>query len=168
MNEWDRNQPDRVKTAGGRETLTAFLDYLRETVLWKVEGLSDADARRPLVPSGTSLAGIVKHLAFVERFWFQTVFAGRMVDYPWSEEDPDADWDVADWETLDGICGFYREETAASREIEARAESLESIAAHPGHGMTLRWIVVHMIEETARHAGHADIIRELIDGSAGV
>jgi uncharacterized damage-inducible protein DinB len=166
MTEWERNQTDEVFTAKGHPTLSAFLDYLRETVLWKLDGLSDDDARRAMVPSGTSLGGIVKHLAFVERFWFQGVFAGAGVAFPWNEDDPDADWRVDSWETVSGLTEFYREEIARSREISAGVP-LSRRAAHPEYGMSLRWILVHMIEETARHAGHADILREMIDGRTG-
>ncbi len=166
MNDWDRTQPERVLTAKGHPTLAAFLDHLRETVLWKLEGISDPDARRPFVGSGTSLAGIVKHLAFVERFWFQYVFAGRDVEFPWTDDDPDADWRVEAWETVAGLSEFYRSEISVSRAIAASAP-LKRRAAHPEYGMSLRWIMAHMISETARHAGHADIGREMIDGATG-
>lgn len=164
------SRPTRTEAGhldGSRAQLTAFLDYQRETVLWKVDGVSDEDARRAMVPSGTSLAGIVKHLAFVERFWFQKVFAGRPADFPWSEDEPDADWAVGEWESLEGLTRFYREEAAVSRKIAEEASSLKRRSADPDVRVNLRWILLHMIEETARHAGHADILRELIDGSTG-
>jgi uncharacterized damage-inducible protein DinB len=165
MTTWKRPEPG--PTAKSRSQLTAFLDFHRETILWKVHGVSDEDARRPMVASGTSLAGIVKHLVFVERFWFQEVFAGRGIDVPWSEEDPDADWRVEPWETVAGLSDFYRDEIAESRTIVEEAKSLRTLAANPDWDVNLRWILIHMIEETARHAGHADILREMIDGSIG-
>jgi hypothetical protein len=91
------------------------------------------------------------------------------VAYPWTDEDPDADWRVEPEDTTDGILTLYRDECARSRATVAAAPSLEELAAHGGRRgrMSLRWIVVHMIEETARHCGHADIARELIDGATG-
>jgi uncharacterized damage-inducible protein DinB len=152
-------------------TVETFLDYLRDTVVMKLEGLSEEEARRRLVPSETTLLGIVKHLAFVERFWFQSVFAGKDAATPWSEEDPDADWRVEEWETIDGIVAFYRNEVTKSRKITAKP-ALNWKARRPDRAgrkvIRLRWIMAHMVEETARHAGHADILRELTDGATGV
>jgi len=155
-----------VSSASEREVLEAFLDDLRETILWKLDGLTGEQARRSLVPSGTSLLGIVKHLAFVERYWFQSRFAGRTVDFPWSDDDPDADWRVADWESVEGVAAFYRGEIGLSRQIVAAAWDLGTLAAR-GDSVTLRWILCHMIEETARHAGHADLLREAADSATG-
>ncbi len=166
MSDWDRTQPRTVYTAKGHETLSAFLDYLRETVLWKVDGVSDEEARRPMVASGTSLGGILKHLAFVERFWFRSVFAGEDVEFPWSEDDPDADFRVEEWETVAGLSEFYRAEIERSRAIAAGV-ALKVQAANADFAISLRWVLVHMIEETARHAGHADILREMVDGETG-
>lgn len=161
-----RNRRRAVTTsASERDVLEAFLDDLRETILGKLEGLTGEQARRSLVPSGTSLLGIVKHLAFVERYWFQSQFAGGTVDFPWSDADPDADWRVADWESVDGVAGFYRAEIEESRRVAALS-SLDARSAL-GPGASLRWILVHMVGETARHAGHADLLREAIDGATG-
>jgi len=162
----DAAAADSVKTAKTRRALEAFLDDQRAAVIRKASGVSDEAARRPMVPSGTSLAGIVKHLAFVERFWFQQVFAGGAPEYPWSEEDPDADWRVEPWETIEGLVRFYEDEIGRSREISAAAKSLKQRDARKR--TTLRWILLHMVEETARHAGHADILREQIDGATGI
>ena len=146
--------------------LEAFLDYQRATLLWKVSGLSEADLRRRLVPSLTTLLGMVKHLAYVERWWFQMVFAGEDLPAPWTKQDPDADFRVEPDETTASILAFYHEQVARSRAITAMA-SLDDLARSPGRDCTLRWIMMHMIEETARHNGHADILRELIDGATG-
>jgi uncharacterized damage-inducible protein DinB len=160
-------------TAPEPETLNAFLDYHRATLLNKVEGVSDEDLRRPLVPSGTTLLGLVKHLAHVERWWFSDVFAGREVHYPWSDADPDADLRVEPEESTDLVLDLFRTEIEASRAIVAGASSLDDLSARalPRGGevvrYSLRWILVHMIEETARHNGHADILREQIDGATG-
>jgi uncharacterized damage-inducible protein DinB len=166
MSKEGRPEPSRV--AGERETLEKYLDYHRATLLWKTEGLSDEDLRRAVAPSGLTLLGLAKHLAYVERYWFQSVFAGIDVQFPWSDEDPDADFRVEPDETTEQILVLYRTECERSREISAAA-SLEDRAQGPRtRELTLRWILAHMVEETARHNGHADIIRELIDGSTGV
>jgi len=146
--------------------LTGFLDDLRETILWKLDGLTPEQARASLLPSGISLLGIAKHLGFVERYWFQARFAGRDVAFPWSDEDPDADWRVEEWETPEGLAGFYRSEAEQSRQVVAAAPALDT-AANRGDPVTLRWILLHMIEEAARHAGHADLLREAADGATG-
>ena len=146
--------------------LEAFLDYQRATLLWKVSGLSEADLRRRLVPSLTTLLGMVKHLAYVERWWFQMVFAGEDVPAPWTKQDPDADFRLEPDETTEGILAFYQEQVARSRAITATA-SLDDLARRPDREHTLRRIMIHMIEETARHNGHVDILRELIDGATG-
>ncbi|MDQ3940947.1 MAG: DinB family protein, partial [Actinomycetota bacterium] len=87
-------RPYPPRSGDEREILESYLDWYRETLLIKVNGLSDADMKRRLVTSETTLFGIVHHLAYVERWWFQDVFAGRRVEYPWRDEDPDADWHV--------------------------------------------------------------------------
>jgi uncharacterized damage-inducible protein DinB len=147
-------------------SLVRFLDFQRDTVIGKIEGLDREAAARSPVPSGTSLLGLVKHLTHVERFWFQAVFTGRDVAFPWTDEDPDADWRPGEEETVDQAVSGYREAIAASQEAIAGA-SLDDVGRYRDREFTLRWIMLHMIEETARHAGHADIIREQVDGTTG-
>jgi len=150
--------------------LSAFLDRYRETILWKLEGLTKEQASARLVPSVTTLLGIVKHLAYVERWWFQMSFAGHAVSFPWPKDEPDEDIDfrVTEADTIESISALYEREIARSREIVASAllddlgKDLDKVKPR-----SLRWIMVHMIEETARHAGHADILRELTDGAIG-
>jgi uncharacterized damage-inducible protein DinB len=150
--------------------LSAFLDRYRETMLWKLDGLSTEQASRHLVPSATTLLGVVKHLAYVERWWFQMNFAGDPVGFPWPKDEPDEDIDfrVTDTDTIESISALYEQEIARSRQIVAGA-SLEDLGQDLGKvkPRSLRWIMVHMIEETARHSGHADILRELTDGAIG-
>jgi len=146
--------------------LTAWLDFHRATLLRRLEGLDDVDLRRPLVPSGTSLLGIVKHLAYVERWWFCIVFAGQQLDVPWTDEDPDADWRIEPDDTTEEVITLYGREIARTRTCTEGAGP-DDVARYPNSTKTLRWIMMHMIEETARHNGHADIIRELIDGITG-
>ena len=147
--------------------MAGFLDYHRATLLMKIDGVSDEDLRRPMTPSGTSLLGMVKHLAYVERWWFQKDFLDRDVSAPWTEEDPDADFRIEPDESTQEIVDLYQRECQISRDIVAAA-SLDDLAARAKRkDFSLRWIVVHMIEETARHNGHADILRETIDGVTG-
>ena len=149
-----------------REMLVAFLEFQRETLLWKVSGLSEEQARRVWTPSRTSLLGLVKHLAYVERSWFQRTFAGRNVHVPWRAGDPGGDFRIESDDTIMGAVAFYRAEVERSRAITAAA-SLDDVARNPDRPHTLRRILIHMIEETARHNGHADILRELTDGATG-
>jgi uncharacterized damage-inducible protein DinB len=160
-------RPFPPRSGDERTILQSYLDWYREALLDKVGGLSDADMKRRLVPSETTLFGIVHHLAYVERSWFQERFEGRAVEYPWTDEDPDAEWHVDGTIPSDEAIALYRRECDISRQILAGAD-LEDFAKHEEfQDMMLRRIVVHMIEETARHVGHADILRELTDGATG-
>jgi uncharacterized damage-inducible protein DinB len=163
------NRPEPPLLGDETETLAGFLDYHRATLLWKLEGLDDEQLRRAMVASGTSLLGLVKHLAYVERSWFQGVWAGQEVSFPWTKEDPDADWRIEPDETTGDVLALYDGECDRSREIIAAASSLDEAVVHPRwkEEVSRRWILVHMIEETARHVGHADILREQLDGAVG-
>jgi uncharacterized damage-inducible protein DinB len=161
--------PDDVTVPQGeRETLSWFLDFYRAVVVRKVAGLSLEDTTRSLVPSDSTLLGIVKHLGFVERGWFQSGIGGETFDVPWSDEDPDADFRVEPGETVESVVAWYQEQCEQAREIVART-SLDQLEVRDRDApkRSLRWILVHMIEETARHAGHMDIIREQIDAATG-
>jgi uncharacterized damage-inducible protein DinB len=152
-----------------RVLLTQFLDYQR-IVLWrKVGELDDDGLRQVMTPSGLTLLGILKHLAYVERWWFRVAFAGEDgVDPPWTDDDPDADFRVEPDDTPEIILAMHEDEVARARVIAAGAASFDDIAADPrAKGRSLRWIMIHMIEEYARHLGHADIMREAIDGGTG-
>ena len=110
------NRPEPPSAGGEREMLAGFLDFHRATLLWKLEGLDDEQLRRAMVPSGTSLLGLVKHLAYVERSWFQGVWDGQEVSFPWTTEDPDADWRIEPGETTGDVLAFYKASaTAAAR-----------------------------------------------------
>ena len=154
------------KHGSEKETLLGFLDNNRAVMVWKLEGVSEEDARRPMVDSGTSLLGLVKHLAWVERSWFQSTFAGEEMDFPWSKEDPDADFRIEPGETIADIVALYDSAVADCNAVIA-TRHLDERAAGGRDNPSLRWIMGHMVEETARHAGHADIVRELIDGQTG-
>ena len=149
------------------ETLVRYLDTYRGIIVFKAKGVERSTGIEPLVPSGTSLLGIVKHLAYVERWWFQAVLGQREVEFPWSEDDPDADWKIEPEESVDDIIDLYLGECAESQAILEEIGSLDDLFPQGDDEISARRVVIHMIEETARHAGHADILRELIDGSTG-
>lgn len=150
-----------------KEVLEGFLDHYRATILGICRGLSEEQLRRSFVPSGTTLLGMVKHLAYVELGWFVENVANEPVDYPFDlDGDPDVDFQVGEDETAEEIFELYRSACERSRAALAAA-SLDDPVLNPSRSRdyNVRWVVVHMIEETARHAGHADIIRELLDGA---
>ena len=149
------------------ETLARYLDTYRDIIVFKAEGVDREAATKPMVPSGTSLLGIVKHMAYVERWWFQSIVGQRDVEYPWSDEDPDADWQIEENESVEDIIEFYRRECAKSRMIVEEIRSPDATFPQGDDEISIRRVLIHMVEETARHAGHADILRELIDGSTG-
>lgn len=155
------------ENGGERDTLAGMLDFLRATVVNKVAGLTDEDALRESVPpSKLTAAGVVKHLTGVERFWFSIDFAGTDLPWPWTERDPHGNFRPDERETLAGIVAAYQSECERSREV-ADAAGLDDIARSDGMTFKLRYAIVHMIEETARHLGHLDLLRERIDGTTG-
>lgn len=155
-----------------REALCGFLDKQREALVRKIQGVSDADARETPTASSLSLLGLLKHSALWERRWFQIIVAGRVFPHEWPEPDaPDPneeDFRVDDEDTVERWLACFGEQVAISREITASMD-LDAQCAWPklAH-RNLRWVLLHLIEETARHAGHADIIRETRDGSRGI
>ena len=151
-----------------KEVLAGFLDHYRQTLLDVCDGLSEDQLRRAMVPSGTSLLGIVKHLAYVERGWFQENVGNERFEYPFDVDDPEADFRIEAGETAEDIFDLYRQACARSRQA-LEAASLDDMVENPDRSAdyNVRWVVVHMIEETARHVGHADIIREQLDGRSG-
>jgi uncharacterized damage-inducible protein DinB len=161
---------------GERDMLEAWLDYHRATLLWKCEGLSDEQLRqRAVAPSSMSLLGIVRHMAEVERWWFRVVLRGEKIDMLYCDHTDrrDADWDEVDTADVTETFATFNEECAAARANVAATASLDDVGEIPpgrdprGHQVSLRWLVTHMIEEYARHNGHADILREQIDGQTG-
>ncbi|MEU9285316.1 DinB family protein [Streptomyces sp. NPDC048275] len=157
----------RVPYIGGeKESLHASLDRHRDAVLWKLEGLDDEQVRRVITPSGTNLLGLVKHLASVEYGWFCSTF-GREVEPLWFDPFSEEDMSAGQGETTAQIVEFYgRARAAADRTLSEL--SLDDVGTSwNGTTVSLRWVLIRMVEETARHAGHMDIVRELIDGGAG-
>jgi hypothetical protein len=159
--------PDElVSTSGERQVLETFLDLYRDIMKRKLAGLSDQQVRERHVPSQTTLGGLVKHLAAVEREWFQAVLAGRSGD-ELDAPPQDGGWTLGTDDTAGNLLAGYERACADSRRVAA-GFSLEDCVRHPRLGqVSLRWIYVHMIEESARHVGHADILREQTDGATG-
>ncbi|MGH2687073.1 MAG: DinB family protein [Actinomycetota bacterium] len=147
--------------------LTTFLDVQREAILGKLEGLSTEDAAATPTVSSLSLLTIVKHLAYVERRWFQLAVAGRDMPGLWPPADPEEELRVDAGDTVESVRALYEGMITESRVITAAATSPDDRCHPADNPLNLRWILLHMIEETARHAGHADIIRESIDGVKG-
>ena len=145
-----------------RAQLESFLYDNRLAVVAALDGLSEEQARRRLVTSRTSPAAIVKHCAFVERVWFPVSLQGRSRLELGLPEDAEQSWQLANEDTVDSLLADYRAAWAESEQVASRY-GLDDLAVHNRRGpLTLRWIMLHMIEELARHAGHADILREQI------
>jgi uncharacterized damage-inducible protein DinB len=157
-----------------RAQLTAFLDHFRATILRKADGLEAAQLDQPLAPSPLTLGGLLNHLAYVEDLWFRVRFAGLPADALWADvdwaADPDHEFRTAADVPPDVLRTRYRDACARSRAVVRTTDSLDQRAALPRSGgqyVDLRWILLHMLEETARHAGHADLLREAVDGTVG-
>jgi uncharacterized damage-inducible protein DinB len=150
-----------------RTTLLGFLQRQRDLVAWKMRDASDETLASVRMPSGLTLHGIVRHLENVERGWFRDFFAGQTdLRYDATEEDPDAAFHPEGIPMAD-LLAAYAVETALSDEVIAAAPSLDTIATDEDGALTLRWVIVHMIEETGRHIGHIDLLREQADGAVG-
>lgn len=170
-----RGTLSRMTGADPKADLHRYLQLAREALLWKLDGLSEYDIRRPLTPTGTNLLGLVKHLAGVELWYFGDAFGRPPAGpRPWSADDArnNADfWATAD-ESRDKIARMYRQAWAHADET-IRGLALDAVGHVPWwpsdqRQVTLHRILVHVVAETNRHAGHADIVRELIDGAAGL
>ncbi len=166
--------PELQPTADEVTTLHSFLDYYRTILIRKAEGITEEQARTRIEPSDMSLLGLIRHMAEVERGWFRRRFAA--LDAPplfYDDHDPDGDFHPSDRDTLDEAMSALVAEIEFARSSTSGV-SLDTLAASipptqriPGWQPSLRWILVHMIEEYARHCGHADLLRERIDGSVG-
>jgi uncharacterized damage-inducible protein DinB len=166
---------DPPDSGSERDLLTAFLDYQRATVLLKCEGLTAEQLGRTIPTSSLTLAGLLNHLALVEDSWFPVRFAGRPDAEPWTgvdwDADPDFEFRTATDLAPEELRARYADACARSREVVAATTSLDELSvgtsSRTGNRWDLRWVLLHMIEETARHAGHADLLREAVDGVAG-
>jgi uncharacterized damage-inducible protein DinB len=152
-----------------REMLTGWLDYHRATLAWKCEGLSDAQLReRAVPPSSLSLLGLVRHMAEVERSWFLRVLNGEDAPFRFfTDESPDGEFDNVGTADVATAFAAWRGDCERARKLVAEAPSLDVTGQRRGERFSLRWILIHMVEEYARHNGHADLLRERIDGSVG-
>jgi uncharacterized damage-inducible protein DinB len=174
----DQGRPEPPVAAGETETLLGFLDYQRATLEWKCRGLDAAGLSARVGASTMTLGGLLKHMALVESGWFSRSLHGREREAPWSAidwtADPDWEWHSAASDSPEQLFALWHRAVARSRDLVAEALAngggLDQLAAHgwpDGTVPSLRWIVVHMIEEYARHNGHADLLRESIDGETG-
>lgn len=157
------------KTGDAKTMLRSFLQQNRAIVVWKARGLTDDQARMTPFESATSVIGLLQHLAIVETSWFHEIFADSEVDYRFDfDVDVDAEWHLRGDERLADALAWYEEAVDTSNSIIDAAE-LDDLSGQSRRGdrFSLRWVITHMIEETARHAGHLDVLRESIDGSLG-
>ncbi|MBM7784139.1 DinB family protein [Tenggerimyces flavus] len=173
----EQGRPETPLASGETETLVGFLDYHRATFAWKCAGLDAAGLKATVGASTMTLGGMLKHLAKVEDRWFSHRIGGNQPQALWNavdwDADPDWDWNTAAEDSPEQLHALWQDAVSRSREIlsEALADGgLDRPARRPtGDGRTasVRWIVMHMIEEYARHNGHADLIRESVDGLIG-
>ncbi|MEV7596931.1 DinB family protein [Kitasatospora sp. NPDC089797] len=155
-------------TGGEKESLHAALDRHRDAVLWKVRGLDDEQLRRPLTPSGTNLLGLVKHLGGAELGWFRQTFGRATGPLPFDvDADDGSDLRIEPHESTAEVLAFYARARAACDEVIAELDLDDTGTSWSGRTVSLRWVLIHMTTETARHAGHLDILRELTDGATG-
>jgi hypothetical protein len=153
--------------ADERTQVEQFLDTNRDELVETLAGLTEEQARRRLVPSLTTLLGLVKHVTWAEQVWFHVGLAGRTREELGIPHENDPSWTVSDEDTVASVVEEYRRVCAEARDIAA-AYSLDDLVLHNRRGpLTLRWLYLHMIEEVARHAGHADILREQILAADG-
>lgn len=165
---------DPPENASESVQLTGFLAYQRETLLKKTEGLTREQLGRRLPPSSLTLAGLLHHLAFVEERWAVERFAGQPAPEPWAGVDwaatPDWEMDVAPGMEPGELRERYRLACGRTDEVVAAAGDLDALSQQPlrdGGLFSLRWMLLHLLEETARHNGHADLLREAVDGTVG-
>ncbi|MFJ8801233.1 DinB family protein [Streptomyces sp. NPDC102487] len=171
MTSTSQTRTDTPAAWDERTQLTTFLDYARATARAKCEGLSEEDARKAPLPGSPlmTLSGVVNHLRWVEYYWFQVVFLGEEDEGPWTDEDPDREMRIAVDIPSAEILDAYEAQSARYRKLVADHD-LDAKAERPirdGRHVDLRWILLHLVEETSRHNGHIDILRELADGRTG-
>jgi uncharacterized damage-inducible protein DinB len=164
----DRVQPPLA--AQEREMLAAWLDFHRDTLAVKCAGLTEDQLRqRAVPPASLSLLGLVRHMAEGEHQWFTLVLGGEQSPWPYyTDDNPDADFDDVDQADVAEAFTTWRAACASARDRVAAAASLDDTGSQDGREFSLRWIMIHMIEEYARHNGHADLLRQRIDGAVGV
>jgi uncharacterized damage-inducible protein DinB len=143
-----------------------MLQRQRDLVRWKLRDAPDEALHGATTPTGMSMPGLLRHLKNVERSWLRDVFAGQQgLTYDWTEQDPEAEWRVPVGATMDGLMVDYAAESLLCDAVVTAAVSLDAVSAR--RDTSLRWILLHLIEETARHLGHIDLLREQADGTTG-
>ena len=173
----DHGRPEPPLTANEVDTLVGFLDYQRATFEWKCRGLDGAGLSTRIAASSMTLGGMLKHLAVVEDYWFSQWLWGNDVGEPFAsadwEADPDWEWHSAASDSPEELGSLWGDSVARSRALVSDALAVAGLDQMPkkawsdGRAPSLRWILCHMIEEYARHNGHADLLRESIDGETG-
>lgn len=173
----EQGRPEPPLAGSEIVTLEGFLDYQRATLEWKTNGLDEEGLRAALHPTTMTLGGILKHMAWVEDYWFGVRMLGNPPSAYWAtvdwEANGDWEWESATDDAPEELRTLWRESVDRSRDVIATvmaADGLDQPVANPfkdGGAPTLRWILVHMIEEYARHNGHADLLRESVDGQTG-
>jgi hypothetical protein len=151
-----------------RDTLLGFLQRQRDLVAWKVREASDETLASVRTPSGLTMHGIVRHLTNVERSWFRQFFAGESgLEFDWSDEDLDGDFRAEGTPMSDLLVEYAAESARCDEVIAASALVATATDADSDWTCSLRWVITHMIEETSRHLGHLDLLREQADGAVG-
>jgi uncharacterized damage-inducible protein DinB len=173
----EHGRPEPEPAVSEIDTLLGFLDYQRATLAWKCAGLDEAGLRAKVGASSMTLGGLLKHMALVEEIWFSHRLNGNALGAPWDAVDwtaqPDWEWESSTRDSPDELRAQWEDATKRSRELVTEALATDGLgqlvkAARPsGMAPSLRWILVHMIEEYARHNGHADLLRESVDGETG-
>jgi uncharacterized damage-inducible protein DinB len=165
-------EPGDHQSVGPKERFLDYLDFYRSALAFKLDGLSDDLARRSIVPSGWSPLELLRHVVFMERRWFRWRFLGEDLDEPQGDDGPDGRWTLREDDTLAGLLSALADGGRRTRAIVEAAE-LSDLARGSEEALggsrppTLEWILFHVLQEYARHAGHLDIVRELIDGVVG-
>ncbi len=175
--EDEQGRPEPPHAAGETATLLGFLEYQRATLAWKCSGLDAAGLAATVAASSMTLGGMLKHLAYVEEWWCSERLHGQEPQSPWDtvdwDADPDWDWHSAAGDTPGQLHALWQDAVARSRSLVAAALAdggLDRLARRTrpdGEALSLRWILFHLMEEYARHAGHADLLRESVDGLTG-
>lgn len=172
----EQGRPEPPTSGTESETILGVVDFLRATLEWKCSGLSDEQLARPLASSTMTLSGMLTHLAFVEDYWCSFVVGEAPMPEPWAtmvwDADEDADWHLADELTGDAVRALWTQRVATSTAVVASllSEDVDALSRLHRRGDTevsLRWVLPHLIEEYARHCGHADLLREAVDGQVG-
>lgn len=174
----DNERPEPPLLGSETETLLGYLDFLRATIDWKTTGLTTDQLHAQPLKSRMSLGGLLKHLAFVEDCWFGRALASQPASEPWASVDwtahPDWEWETALEDSAEELRDFWQASVTASKRLWDQLNSsqpleLDAAVQHPygGESISVRWVLTHMVEEYGRHCGHADLLREEIDGEVG-